>query len=214
MEPTIEFSRLFFMASLLLVENIDYRIGKFCRFDIANAHMLERQYGQQVNSLLKNTARKSIMVPNRLNGLDMAKKKNAKPKPDQTGTQSLAVNGVVPGKFVAIPLDYSSAEEQQAIFANAFVVQHDEHEFHLLFFQTLPPLILGNDPLRGEKIKSLKSIKPQCVARIAIAGDRLQSVIDALKENLSRYQSKASIAATNVNAEATLSNAKPTKRLQ
>ena len=93
--------------------------------------------------------------------------------------------------FVQVPMDYSNAEQQRAIFANSFVVQHDQHEFHLMFFQTNPPLLIGGDPDIEKKIREIKSIKPECVARIVMSADRIQEVIRALQDNHSKHQTNA-----------------------
>jgi len=48
----------------------------------------------------------------------------------------------------------------------------------------VPPLILGD----VEKLAALKSVRAQAVARVAVAADRMEAIIDAMKRNLESYR--------------------------
>ena len=132
------------------------------------------------------------------------KKSAAKRPPRNNGTSKKAASRKTPPKkaakkekkqleMVMVPLEHVFPEGQEAIFANALVVQHDGPEFHLLFFQTHPPLRLGDDSL--ERLKELESVKTRCVARVVVSSSRVPGIIDALSENFSKFAEKQSLLA-------------------
>ena len=118
----------------------------------------------------------------------MAQKKHSIKK---KSTTAVSVTKVKSPGFVQIPLDFSDAENARALFSNTFVVQNDQQEFHLLFFQANPPMLVSNDPDREKKLKAIKSMKPQCVARIVVTADRMQAIIAAMSENFARHKTRS-----------------------
>ena len=85
---------------------------------------------------------------------------------------------------VAIPLEWQVPEDLKTHFATNVVVSHSEAEFFLTFFEVVPPFILGD----VEKLAALKSVPAQAVARIAVAADRMEAIIDAMQRNLESYR--------------------------
>lgn len=78
-------------------------------------------------------------------------------------------------------------EGQLAQFSNFAAVQHDGHEFHLLFFEVHPPLLVGSDQERKRKLSEQKSIDAHCVSRIVMSASRIPSLITALKNTYKNY---------------------------
>ncbi len=64
-------------------------------------------------------------------------------------------------------------------YATNMLIQRGENEFYISFFEITPPLLFS--PADHGKIKSVKA---NCVARIVIAKDKLQSFIDALQQSV------------------------------
>lgn len=85
---------------------------------------------------------------------------------------------------VGIPLEWRVPEDLQTHFATNIVISHSEAEFFLTFFEVVPPLILGD----LEKLHTLESVPAQAVARIAVAADRMEGIIDAMRQNLENYR--------------------------
>ncbi|MFQ5758873.1 MAG: hypothetical protein ACE5IF_04280 [Candidatus Bathyarchaeia archaeon] len=83
-----------------------------------------------------------------------------------------------------IPLEWRIPEDLETHFATNIVISHSKGEFFLTFFEVVPPIILGD----VDKLAALKSVPAQAVARIAIAADRMEGMIDALKRNLESYR--------------------------
>ncbi len=91
---------------------------------------------------------------------------------------------------VAIPLEWRVPEDLETHFATNVVVSHSEGGFFLTFFEVVPPFILGD----VEKLAELKSVPAKAVARVAIAADRMEPFIDAMKRNLESYRRAKELA--------------------
>ncbi len=72
-------------------------------------------------------------------------------------------------------------------YATNFVIQHSENEFFLSFYEVRPPLVLGNDQQVKERLESIKTVKAECVGRIAISAKKIPSIIGAIQTNYSNY---------------------------
>ena len=89
---------------------------------------------------------------------------------------------------IAVPIAREFPAGQVGVAANHFVIQHDQSEFHLLFFQTHPALILGDTDEETEKAaEQVKSARSVCVARIIVSAERLPSFVRAMQENLEKH---------------------------
>lgn len=74
-----------------------------------------------------------------------------------------------------------------ALFANHMMVQVDEFECHLSFYDIQPPIVQGTAEEKQEQLDRMTSIPARCVARIVVSRERipvlsltLQSVISQL----------------------------------
>jgi len=89
---------------------------------------------------------------------------------------------------VEVPIEWYVPESLVSRYATNMIVQHSEHEFILSFFETPPPLILGES--RSEDLKKLKSIRATCVAQIIVARDRMPRFVDVMQENVKKARAK------------------------
>ncbi len=90
---------------------------------------------------------------------------------------------------VEVPIEWHIPESLVSRYATNMIVQHSEHEFILSFFDTPPPLILGES--RIDELKKIKSIRATCVAQIIVAKDRMPRFVDAMQENVRKARAKA-----------------------
>ncbi len=115
----------------------------------------------------------------------MAKKKPQKRTNGQPATKKTARTE---DNVIAVPFIREYPPGQVGVLANSFVIQHDGPEFHLLFFQNHPPVILGETEEEIKKAaKEVKAVKSVCVARLIVSAERLPSFIRAMQENLEKH---------------------------
>lgn len=80
---------------------------------------------------------------------------------------------------IEVPIEWRA--DMPAIFANQLLIQIDEHECHLSFFEIQPPIVLGAAEERKEALANLKSVQARCVARIVVSKGRLQGFADVIQ---------------------------------
>lgn len=86
---------------------------------------------------------------------------------------------------VQLPIDWHISSEVITRYANNLVVQHTGFEFVVSFFETIPPIILGEPTV--EQLEKLESIRSECVARVVIAAERMPIFLEVLKTNYDRH---------------------------
>lgn len=74
--------------------------------------------------------------------------------------------------------------------ANNVVVQHDQDNFFLSFFDVWAPIIVGTDEEKEKQIASIDHIDAKCVARIVLSPTRAQELIELLTENVQVYKNR------------------------
>lgn len=102
----------------------------------------------------------------------------------------MAKGNTPPNAGVALPIDWHFPENLQSRYANHMLVQFDEHEFHVSFFEAAPPILIGSPEELDRRLKELKSIRATCVARIVIPQGKMQDFITALQSSFERRTSK------------------------
>ncbi|MBI1900030.1 MAG: DUF3467 domain-containing protein [Planctomycetia bacterium] len=90
-----------------------------------------------------------------------------------------------------VPIAFRVADAPKLAFANHLIVQHDPSCFYLWFFEALPPMLLGSEEEVAKQLESIETIPAQCAARVVIPANKMQSFVDVLTGNLTKY--KASI---------------------
>ena len=89
-------------------------------------------------------------------------------------------------KLFAIPIDWRFPEDLETRFANHMLVQYDQSEFHISFFEVLPPLLMGTDEDQSKTLQSLKSIPAKCVSRIVVSKERMPVFVKGLQEHVEK----------------------------
>jgi hypothetical protein len=95
-------------------------------------------------------------------------------------------------KSVNIPIDWNINESVIPRFSTDMFISHTENIFSLMFFEVSQPLLLGSEEEILSQIKSLKSIKADCVSKIYVAPATIPRLISALQENYDKYLSRFS----------------------
>ena len=110
------------------------------------------------------------------------KKKRAKKK---SATHAL--------KGLQVPVEWYTPDEIKTYHATDMTVSFTGHDFVVSFFEVRPPVILGSMSERIAQSKVIKSVRKQCVTRVAVNVDRLPAFIKALQTNLRRYKQAAKV---------------------
>ena len=91
---------------------------------------------------------------------------------------------------VTLPMVYIGAEDAPILFANQFIIQHEQNEFILTVGQLQPPILLGSPEERKEQAKKLTYVPIKIVARFGLTRQRLAELIEVLQNNLRKYDKK------------------------
>ena len=83
---------------------------------------------------------------------------------------------------VRLPIAWKT-EGAPVLFANQMLVQTDDHEVHLSFFEIVPPLAFDKEALR-----QVESVEARCVGRVIISRGRLETFVNALQSTLSQMK--------------------------
>jgi len=107
----------------------------------------------------------------------------------------------VPGSSGA-PLKVRVVSEAEPVFSNSVTIAHDDFEFHIAFFQILPPLVNPTSEALGPNTQEFeKDVSPvKCVARVIVPRDRIALFVDAVNRNYAKFQERT---AKKVVAQAT-----------
>jgi hypothetical protein len=84
-----------------------------------------------------------------------------------------------PSFQVRIPVEWSDDESVPLVYANQVLVSHSGPEFFIVFGVLLPPT-------NPSELPDVLRIKPQ--VRVAVSRDAMPAFVQALNDNLRRYQ--------------------------
>lgn len=91
---------------------------------------------------------------------------------------------------ITLPVMYIGTEDEPILFANQFVIQHGKNEFILTVGQLQPPILVGSPEHRKEQAKKLTYVPINVVARFGLTRQCLVELIEALQNNLRKYDEK------------------------
>jgi hypothetical protein len=121
----------------------------------------------------------------------MAKHKTTKKTHAANGRAEKPSREEVVENATILPLNRVVPLGTVGVCSNHFVVQHDGAEFHLSFFQTQMPIILGETEEEREQCLApyrTSGVPSICVARIVVSAERMPAFIEAMQVNLGKYQ--------------------------
>ena len=68
------------------------------------------------------------------------------------------------------------------------VVQHDEHEFFISFFEALLPPILAKGEDARKKLEEIGTLDAKFLVRVKVAASRFESFVNVLQQNLDNFR--------------------------
>lgn len=84
---------------------------------------------------------------------------------------------------VIIPLDWQIPDDLVTQYATNFVIQFDDHEVVLLFFEAWKPLLIGSPESIRNRAKEIESIPAKCIARIVLTPGRMRELYELFQRN-------------------------------
>jgi len=105
--------------------------------------------------------------------------------PPKTGKEGPA--GMEEEAIIERPLEWYIPEGLDVVWANNVVVQHQEQDFLVTFFQVASPILLGASK---EELEAIKSVRATAVARIALSPTHMERLIRALQDNFAKWKMK------------------------
>lgn len=89
-----------------------------------------------------------------------------------------------------VPLHFVGMKGLRTLYANQMMVQEDESDIILSFFETLPPVIPPETTARTQAIEQLQTngLEAECVAKIRIGKHRFSGFVKVLSETETRLK--------------------------
>lgn len=91
---------------------------------------------------------------------------------------------------VSKPLEYILPEYLPTCFSNHTLVQHDDDTFTLSFYEVKPPPLTGSAEEKKAALEKIKTLPAYCVARIVLTPSHFKRIVNAMQQNLQRYEKK------------------------
>ncbi len=110
-----------------------------------------------------------------------------------------------------LPINRRFPDGQRSLYANHFVVQHEEATATLMFFEVRSPLIVTEGEEAKKELAAIKHIDAECVARIVMPITQVPAVMEALKTNFQKFVARAAGQATITDTLNVVAPAKETK---
>jgi len=104
------------------------------------------------------------------------KSKAVSKKPAKKKKKKKATKGEVQ---VSVPIKRIFPNGEKAVFSNHFAVRKEEGNYHLCFFDIVPPVVLA-----GEKSPIIQHVDATCVSRIIVTESLIPGIIKALGTHL------------------------------
>ncbi len=79
-------------------------------------------------------------------------------------------------------------ENLQSYFVSNVVVQHQEENFTISFFEAWSPPILGTEDEKKKQIDSIKYVEAKCVVRVVVTPNKMKEFIDVLNNSYNTYK--------------------------
>ncbi len=92
-----------------------------------------------------------------------------------------------PDNTVALRMLWRGMEDHPVLYANQFVMQHEQDELILTVGQFQPPILLGEAHERLEQARQLGYVPVSVVARLAFTRARLGELSRILQDHLDKY---------------------------
>lgn len=87
-----------------------------------------------------------------------------------------------------VPVIWIDWDAEPILFANVILAQHMNDEFIISFGQASPPVLMGSEEERREALANITAVPVKAVARIGVTPQRMREFLDAMWQNLERYE--------------------------
>ena len=95
---------------------------------------------------------------------------------------------------IKLPLSFHIPDDIVSRYATNFVVQCTGQEFVLSFFETMPPLLLGESPEENQAIlERAGKVRAECVARVIVSPDRMRQFAEVVQSAVARYDEEKEV---------------------
>ena len=91
-----------------------------------------------------------------------------------------------------LPIEWYIPDSIISRFADNIIIQHNGSEFIISFFELLPPLAIGTPEQIQTQLKSIQSVRAQCVARVIVPSRKMEAIIEALQRTYGRFLERQS----------------------
>ncbi len=92
--------------------------------------------------------------------------------------------------ILSVPPVYVGIDDVPILYANHFIIQHQQAEFILSVGQVSPPILLGDEAEQREQAERLSYLPVKVVARLALTRERLQELMTVLQDNLKHFDAQ------------------------
>ena len=101
-------------------------------------------------------------------------------------------NDKLPSQLIAVPhvlnINWKVPESIQTLHATNVVIQQRGTEFHLHFFEVIPPIVVGTSQEQAQAYHQMEFVDGKCVARIVLSLENMQGFIQAINESMNNFQ--------------------------
>jgi short-subunit dehydrogenase involved in D-alanine esterification of teichoic acids len=98
----------------------------------------------------------------------------------------------LPSQLIAVPhvlnINWKVPESIQTLHATNVIIQQRGTEFHLHFFEVIPPIVAGTPQEQAQAYQKMESVDGICVARIVLSLENMQNLIQSINESMNNFQ--------------------------
>jgi hypothetical protein len=88
---------------------------------------------------------------------------------------------------ISLPIEYVVGDALPSQYVTELVVQHNQENFILSFFEIRPPILLGSADTRKAALENLDHIEAHCHARLVIPAGKMADFVRVMQENYERW---------------------------
>ena len=100
---------------------------------------------------------------------------------DQPSTPSVALSHT-------LNINWKVPESIQTLHATNVLIQQRGTEFHLQFFEVLPPIVVGTPQEQAQAYQEMESVDGICVARIVLSLENMQGLMQVINESMNNFR--------------------------
>lgn len=75
-------------------------------------------------------------------------------------------------------------------FISNFVIQNQPDHFIITFYELWPPVIVGSPEEKKAAIEEIDSVDAKCVSRLVLTPEKMRLFLNAVQENLNKYEKR------------------------